>query len=250
MMKKGHSALSLGFLVLSSCASIPKDAPDEFHKADRSVKNLDEIDADTYFPKSVERAETYFSEAKTDFKDSVTDSDRLAATQKASWAKETADDTARLTTKVKSWDENSTAMAGGLAAIEMSETPPQTEVANENSEMSGSELVSTVAYFPTGDDTNPAYSRAELDALVDILSKDETYQVVLTGYADERGSDQINEKLAYERARTIAKELSNRGIKENQLKVESGGSKAAAPKNGDLASLQLQRKVQARVLIQ
>lgn len=232
-----------------ACVTVPKDAPEEFKSAEASVEKLDNIDADDYFPKSVERADNYFNEAVYDLRNAKTESEKVAATQKALWARETADDTATLVDKVKSWDRNSTNMTSGLAALETQDTvavaiiEPSESLAN----LEGSEVVSTVAYFPTGNDSNPAISRAELDSLVSILETNESYQVVLTGFADKRGSADRNEKLAYERAKTIAKELEKRGIDPSQMVVESGGEESSVREGGKIANLQLERKVQAKV---
>jgi peptidoglycan-associated lipoprotein len=71
-------------------------------------------------------------------------------------------------------------------------------------------------------DISPA-ARVTLDAKLDILTASPAVRMLISGHADERGSDEYNLALAQRRAAAAKRYLVQRGVAEDRLEVISFG---------------------------
>lgn len=245
---------SIGLMV--GCATVPDDAPQEFHDAEASIERMDDNDVDEYFPKSAERANESFDKALDLLEESREDEAKVTSKEaiaKAVEARENADGANRLFSAVRKWDDSAATFQDALVMFDELENPSvDVTVVNSVSpfaKLQNTEFVSTVAYFDSGK-TEPSLNENELEALVGILEKDINFQVILTGHSDSRGDEAYNQKLALTRAQKIASNLEKRGVSRNQVIIESVGEEGAIGEVGNMARLQLDRKVQAKVILQ
>ncbi len=92
------------------------------------------------------------------------------------------------------------------------------------------------------DDTTQVLNQA-----LGLLERNPKAELLLTGNADVRGSEQYNQKLGEHRALSVKEYIANRGISEDRLKILSRGKlDALAPKN-DIVGMQKDRNVQFMV---
>ncbi len=66
-------------------------------------------------------------------------------------------------------------------------------------------------------------SIADINALIDFMKENSDKNIILTGYADMKGSDKYNEKLSLKRAEFIKTLLTQAGINESRVDVVAGG---------------------------
>ncbi|SMF05637.1 OmpA family protein [Pseudobacteriovorax antillogorgiicola] len=244
--------------ILVSCSTVPDDAPQEYHQAHASLEKMDEKDVDDMLPQTAERAEKKFEKALNMLEKARDEDDRsiteYAAIGQANDARNTADNAIRLHDQIKTADKSEMAFRNTLAQLNQDPTDINVAVVGPESpfaKLKGSEVVSTVAYFDTASATDPVVNRDEMDALVQILSKDKNFRVILKGHADPRGENQFNRKLAMNRAQLVANKLRDKGIGSDQMVVESvGESSARTSAKASSNHLQLDRRVQATLILQ
>jgi outer membrane protein OmpA-like peptidoglycan-associated protein len=80
-----------------------------------------------------------------------------------------------------------------------------------------------ILYFETGTTTLDAKSRAVLPALVAAIQRRGAVSVAISGHADATGSDQVNDRLALERAEAVKALLVEQGVAAGLLSVSSHG---------------------------
>jgi len=78
--------------------------------------------------------------------------------------------------------------------------------------------------FDTGSSAIRADDQPTLAALAQILAAYPNARVSLTGYADARGSDPVNDKLGADRAAAVASALTAAGVAKDRLATASGGT--------------------------
>ena len=235
------------------CSGVPKDAPQEFHDAQAAIEKMDEADVDEIMPETAERADESFEESLDlleEASEEGQDISQSAALTKAVESRELAAGATRISEKVRDWDSSSESFEQGLAAIDEIENPTLdvavVDTKTPYAKLRGEEFVSTVAYFKTASADDVEYNNNAWDSISSVLEKDPNYRVVLTGFTDKRGSEAFNQELALKRAQTVANKLKNSGVNSEQIVVESGGM---VTESGALDSLQLSRKVQAKVIL-
>ena len=79
--------------------------------------------------------------------------------------------------------------------------------------------------FDTGSDTLTTSDEENLAALSEILHDDSTLNVRLDGYTDPRGTDEYNNVLSLERAKSVAAILEDYGINPERIDINGHGSK-------------------------
>jgi peptidoglycan-associated lipoprotein len=84
-------------------------------------------------------------------------------------------------------------------------------------------LLEQAVYFQFDRSELDAAAREALDAKVEILNAEASYQLRIEGHADERGSDEYNMALAMRRAASVQRYLAGRGIAASRLEVVSLG---------------------------
>lgn len=91
------------------------------------------------------------------------------------------------------------------------------------------------AYFETGKSMPNAASAANIGFILNYLKTSPDKSIDITGYADEIGSSEFNNKLANERAQAVKTILVKAGIAESRLTITSNGEDDSVDKKSDWA---------------
>ncbi|MDQ3108377.1 MAG: OmpA family protein [Bacteroidota bacterium] len=87
----------------------------------------------------------------------------------------------------------------------------------------GQKLVVRNIFFPSGQSMLQPESKAELDKLVDLMTKKPLLIVEISGHTDASGSDELNQKLSEKRAIAVADYLVEHGIDRSRLRTKGFG---------------------------
>src|SRR5574344_1807660 len=111
-------------------------------------------------------------------------------------------------------------------------TQTQAQDAKPHSESRDSVLMKSTIYYSTnqGEWIEPAYYKTAAGFL-HWAQTDKTTPIVITGWADNRGSKALNDKLSRRRAKTIRNYLVQRGIKADRILFEGCGIDTQAASN-------------------
>ncbi len=89
-------------------------------------------------------------------------------------------------------------------------------------------------FFTTGKTALEDWSFAELNRVVELLNREKTLIVQISGHTDNVGSDSSNQKLSTERANKVREYLLSKGIDEKRITSKGyGASKPIAPNTTD-----------------
>ena len=88
--------------------------------------------------------------------------------------------------------------------------------------------VGATIQFRTGETAVRDNDRARLAKLGSLLSGLDSVKVRVSGFADARGDDAINQALSQERAQTVALELEKAGVPKERMIVEAMGERFAS----------------------
>lgn len=91
------------------------------------------------------------------------------------------------------------------------------------------------AYFDTGKSTPNSASASNIGFILNYLKNNPSKSVDITGYADEIGSTEFNDKLASDRAQAVKTILNKAGIAESRLNIQSNGEDNSVDKESDWA---------------
>lgn len=91
------------------------------------------------------------------------------------------------------------------------------------------------AYFESGKSSPNASSASNIGFILNYLKNNPTKSVDITGYADEIGGSEFNNKLASERAQAVKAILAKAGIAESRLNIQSNGEDNSVDKKSDWA---------------
>lgn len=99
--------------------------------------------------------------------------------------------------------------------------------------------------FETGKSQILPIHYSDLQGIAEVIKRNDGLKILIIGNADYRGSEQLNQKLALERAEAVKKVLvESFGVNPNSLEVQSNGEKVPIAKGTDPMSLQANRRVQ------
>ena len=101
--------------------------------------------------------------------------------------------------------------------------------------------------FPTGEDALSSQDNRRIGSLAKYLKQNPQLKVRLDGHADPRGTDEYNNVLAAERAKSVATALKELGIEENRIAVYSHGSSFAITTHANRDRYAFERRVQIEV---
>ena len=253
-------------LMLAACASVPKEAPEELHAADRAIRQAESADVARHLPNTIKNAKEQLDEAVTLYEQSdkeLKEKKRDAAAAQLNQAKEhavsakhLADTAIAINDDLNVWDRGdlsayeslrrATATAAA-ARSELDSLRAQQRTVTQPTEHS-LELVQAIAFFPTEKAQATGYSRAPLSELARALKADANLTVQLIGHADHRGRRTYNDRLALARAKTVADELAREGIDRARITVESIGDRDAKVTH-NRGLLQLDRRVDAQLKV-
>ena len=86
-----------------------------------------------------------------------------------------------------------------------------------------------------------------LDSAVKMLGQNEKADILITGNADVRGSEQYNEKLGERRADAVKQYFTANGVLDSRVKILSRGKMDAMAPKGDIVGMQKDRNAQFMV---
>ncbi len=101
--------------------------------------------------------------------------------------------------------------------------------------------------FPTGIDELSRQDVQRLSSLASYMKDNSDLRVRLDGHADPRGTDEYNNVLSEERALSVVKALTERGIDKERIDFFAHGSNLSSAYDGDLEAYALERKVRIEV---
>ncbi|MFH1000360.1 MAG: OmpA family protein, partial [Bacteroidota bacterium] len=84
----------------------------------------------------------------------------------------------------------------------------------------------------------------ELDKVVSFLNANPTIKIEISGHTDSTGSDEINNKLSDDRARTVKNYIVSKGIQEDRIESKGYGSKKPIASNATPEGWALNRRVE------
>ncbi|HET9388104.1 MAG TPA: OmpA family protein [Steroidobacteraceae bacterium] len=101
--------------------------------------------------------------------------------------------------------------------------------------------------FRTNDDSIQVQSMPPLLKLGALAAALPDAQVRVAGYADPRGSDELNDALSKRRAEAVAAVLETAGLSRDRLIVEAHGKSASTSAEGDIDGYAFDRRVTIRI---
>lgn len=90
-------------------------------------------------------------------------------------------------------------------------------------------------------------SRTELDGLVSILSQNPTMKIEIRGHTDNVGSDESNASLSDNRAKSVVKYLTDKGIAADRLIAKGYGETVPVASNDTAEGRQTNRRVEFKI---
>lgn len=101
--------------------------------------------------------------------------------------------------------------------------------------------------FPTGKDELTFQDTQRINSLAKYLKRNPQLKVRLDGYADPRGTDEYNNVLSSERAKAVAKALTERDIADDRISIHYHGSSLATTVDADQDKYAFERRVHIEV---
>ncbi|MFL0810763.1 MAG: OmpA family protein [Agarilytica sp.] len=125
------------------------------------------------------------------------------------------------------------------------------EIAMQNMQESMAKKLEFLVMFATGDDGLSFEDEQRIASLAKFLNKNAKLRIRLDGYADPRGTDEYNNVLSSERARTVADLLQDYGVAPDRIDLNAHGANfATAPSKHGLHTLEDQYAFKRRVNIE
>ena len=101
--------------------------------------------------------------------------------------------------------------------------------------------------FRTNDDSINTQAMAPLLKIGGLAATMPDVKVVVSGYADPRGSEKVNLELSRRRAEAVAAVLGQAGVAKDHMLVEAHGKAEATSMDGDLDGYAFDRRVTVRI---
>jgi outer membrane protein OmpA-like peptidoglycan-associated protein len=128
--------------------------------------------------------------------------------------------------------ERSHKKSEALAARQAQSEKLATDVAKLNLSLAGMESkagqVGSTVQFRTGQTAVRDSDRARLQKLGSLVADLDDVRIRVSGFADSRGDDALNQSLSQERAEMVARELEKAGVPKERLIVEAMGERFAS----------------------
>lgn len=262
-----------GLLALGFTACQTAQQPAEYTAAKEALNQAESEDLNNSMPRAIELAERKLDEAE-DLLDKAEDKYGEGKVAEADIARQEAIQLSKevqaiakagmeLKSDVDSFDQN-LAIPGAynltaenrnlqqrITILEADLVDAQRAMQNSNAsaQADGIDIATPVAYFNTGKAEITEKFTSNVRELAEMLKKNANYYVTLEGYADPRGSEAMNRRLSEERAQAVSQELVSAGIDRERIEVVAKGetSETEASNDADIANLQLDRKVVAKL---
>jgi len=114
-------------------------------------------------------------------------------------------------------------------------------------EKSAANRLEFMVLFPTGEDELRRQDVQRLSSLANYMKDNPDLRIRLDGHADPRGTDEYNNVLSRERALSVVKALTERGIDPTRIDYFFHGSALSSAYQGDMEAYALERKVKIEV---
>lgn len=264
MTKISVLPLLTSLLFVAACASLPKDAPEDLVKAQSQLDLADDLDSEDYFPRSIDLAESLFDESVDVYDSSVESGSPEQLSQALTLARrshEASSGANALTANMRQGDTDITVLEGEYSIpellariealnVEVAEASKVSIVAPVAPVTTTTPFAMTqdfaieapVAFFPVGKDTLSMRDTTRIREIARSVSVNPRLLVTVTGFADHRGSANINQQLSDSRAEAVARVLREAGVSSSNVTVVGAGATGAAMSQ-DAGDLQLDRKV-------
>jgi outer membrane protein OmpA-like peptidoglycan-associated protein len=114
----------------------------------------------------------------------------------------------------------------------------------------GSKVVLNNIFFDFDDTKLKPFSISELNRVVSYMEKYPNVSIEVSGYSDSKGNDEYNKRLSLERAQSVVKYLTSKGIDKERLTAVGNGVSATDNKarGNDNAGRELDRRVELRIV--
>jgi len=119
-----------------------------------------------------------------------------------------------------------------IATILAKHSPYHTIINNLKIENSSSqekiikdEIEQTLIFFKSGKAELTKNGQSNLNRLQKLLKKIQFKQLYLIGHSDDKGSEELNNKISYKRAELVKKYLTDAGCDQAKVKIIAKGSK-------------------------
>lgn len=259
----------------AACQTVPDEAPAELHSAGKSLDRAQEADIDNTMPAAMELAERKFEQSLDLFEDAAdyredgnlaqAEATQQQAVNMALQAQKIADMGVSIKNDADKFDANLAEyvpmiarneqfarMEGELEQLRQQNAQLQADNENMVAQMAPEpeavipedfQMAKPIAYFGTGSTTVQARYRSDIKDVAEALKTNPELYITLEGYADPRGSAELNQRLAEERANAVAQMIEQSGVEEDRIKVEVVGATADEATGQQASDLQLDRKV-------
>jgi len=152
-----------------------------------------------------------------------------------------ADQTKKANERAIALDENAHKQENLMTKLKQQELKVDTLVSEQVKKLSLQIL------FSTGKDNLTEVDLARIEKLAGYLADNPQLSINLEGHSDPRGTDEYNNVLSIERAKSIKDALISLGIDESRIQHAGAGSSVSASKPGDLEAYRLERRVEIEV---
>jgi OOP family OmpA-OmpF porin len=105
-------------------------------------------------------------------------------------------------------------------------------------------ILSSGVNFETGKAVLLSGAKTELNKMIEVMKKHPDSKWMISGYTDNTGSYQLNSKLSYERASSVALYLEQNGIDKSRLEVKGFGPNNPVADNNTESGKALNRRVE------
>ena len=113
--------------------------------------------------------------------------------------------------------------------------------------LKNTEALQTDVSFRTNDDSINAQAMSPLLKIGALAASMPDMKVRVAGYADPRGSEEVNDALSRRRAEAVAAVLEKAGLPKDRMIVEGHGKGESTAMDGDLDGYAFERKVTVRL---
>jgi len=146
------------------------------------------------------------------------------------------------------------ALASDLSQSEAQKTALSASLSQERAKgekldlaLKNTDELETDVSFRTNDDSITAQSMSPLLKIGALAASMPDIKVRVAGYADPRGSDEVNDALSRRRAEAVAAVLEQAGLPKDRMVVEGHGKSESRAMDGDLDGYAFERKVTVRL---
>jgi outer membrane protein OmpA-like peptidoglycan-associated protein len=269
-------SLLMGVLGLVACATVPDSAPPALHEAYAEIERAKDLGTGDLFPKTLDQSEEELSAAVESFQavdpnsrsgtdwsehPSVTQARRIGERMKKANAIRIEMDAldgqldelgsnvsiTSLSAQVAQLKANlfdmEKKLASAQAEAEAAQFSGATTARDRFALLSEMTLKGPTVFFETNKAVLASADRPALKELAQSLRSVPQIQLRLVGYADPRGTEELNEKLSLRRAQMVQDFLLKNGVRKDQVTILAMGERASVYNKG-IDKLQLERRVE------